>query len=354
MTANASVEAENLAALADSYSRGQAALTYPPITVSIEATNRCNLRCPMCPVSQDYHAVSRGFMDLDLFREIVVQIMPFRPRISMNIGGESTLHPQLPYMINRLVQAGMSVCVDTNAATLKPEQMRDLIGSGLTEIVFCLDGASAESYEAIRVRGRFDQTVANIRAFLDLRRALGSGTPHTVVKNIQRWRPDADMATPAAYQRLFGECPPDEYRATWMDHWPGDHRDRLVEPYQVEPFDEDGYQPCMNLWKNLPISWDGRVYVCCLDLKRTTPVGDVRTDGVLGVWNSPKLVEMRRRHAAGEQRDLALCRNCNQIRRTPDDPAAGLRAAREDRFTPWARVAGPMTVESRAEGESAG
>jgi len=324
-------------AFADSYRRRDAVLSYPPVVVSIEATNRCNLRCPMCPVSQDYHRVSRGFLDLGLFEEILSQIRLFQPlpRISMNIGGESTLHPQLPEMISRMVEAGMTVCVDTNAAATASEQMIGLIDSGLTEIVFCLDGDSESSYEAIRARAKFDRTVANIQTFLQLRRSRKSATPYTVVKNIQRWRPDLDLAFPAAFQDLFADCPPDEYRTTWMDHWPGDHRNLLAEWYDTEPYQDDTYEACMNLWKNLPISWDGQVYVCCLDLKRTTPVADVRVDGVIGAWNAPALVAMRQRHACGEQGDIALCRNCNQIRRPPADPDAGLQSPRADRFTRW-------------------
>jgi MoaA/NifB/PqqE/SkfB family radical SAM enzyme len=326
-----------LSLFVECYRRGEAVLPYPPVVVSIEATNRCNLRCPMCPVSQDYHKVSRGFLDQGLFAEILAQITPFRPRISMNIGGESTLHPRLPEMIGDLAAAGMAVCVDTNAAAITVPQMRGLVSSGLAEIVFCIDGDSPASYEAIRARARFDRTVANIRTFLELRRSAGVDTPRTVVKNIQCWQPGKALVFPTTYRELFADCPPDEYRVTWMDQWPGDHRDLLAEWYDPEPYLEDSYEPCMNLWKNLPISWDGRVYVCCLDLKRTTPVGDVRSDGVLGVWNAPALVEMRRRHAAGRQRDIGLCRNCNQIRRPPGDPTAGLRSARDDRFTPWAR-----------------
>jgi hypothetical protein len=330
-----SVGDQNPDSFAECFRRRQPVLPYPPVVVSIEATNRCNLRCPMCPVSQNYHQVSRGFLDLGLFDEILAQIREFRPlpRISMNIGGESTLHPHLPEMISRLVRADMQVCVDTNAAAITVDQMARLIDSGLTEIVFCLDGDSAPSYESIRARARFDRTSDNIASFLRLRRSRGSATPHTVIKNIQRWRPDTELAFPPAYRELFAVCPPDEYRTTWMDHWPGDHRNLLDQWYDAEPYEPDGYEACMNLWKNLPISWDGRVYVCCLDLKRTTPVADVKVDGVLGAWNAPALVAMRERHARGEQRDISLCRNCNQVRRPPMDSDAGLRSAAATRNT---------------------
>ena len=337
MTVSTNDPTQHLETFDAAYRRGDINLAYPPVTVSIEATNTCNLRCPMCPVSQDYGSVSRGFMSELVFDRVLEEITPFKPRVSMNIGGESTLHPRLPDMVRRLVDAGSHVCVDTNATRLTRELSSALIEAGLPEVVFCLDGNSRESYEAIRKRGEFTRTIDNIREFLEVKKELGAELPYTVIKNIQHWRPEDDLAFPPAFTELFEATPPDEYRATWMDHWPGKHRDGLAEWYDAEPFEESGYQPCMNLWKNLPVSWDGKVYLCCLDLKRTSPVGDVLTSGVLGVWNAPALVEARRQHVAGEQAVMPLCHNCNQIRRTPDDADAGLSAAGEDRFTPWAR-----------------
>jgi wyosine [tRNA(Phe)-imidazoG37] synthetase (radical SAM superfamily) len=320
------------------YSLGIRRLPYPPLLINLEPTNLCNLRCPFCPVSQNATnpGVSRGCMEMELFHRIVEDIASFRPEIALNMGGESTLHPELERMIEVLKAAGLYVFLDTNATRLPPRLCSRMIDARLDKIVFCLDGDSKASYEAMRVRGRFEETVENIRRFLSLRRQKGSRLPYTVIKNIRYYDPNVSAEFPARFAELFADCPPDEFRFTWADHWPGSHREQLAAPYAAEPYRDD-YSPCINLWKKLAISWDGMVFVCCLDLNRTVPIGSVQELGVRGVWNAARMQQLRASHARGEQADLSLCRNCNQIRRRPDGIWSGLLSAGEDRFTSWSR-----------------
>jgi wyosine [tRNA(Phe)-imidazoG37] synthetase (radical SAM superfamily) len=311
---------------------------YPPLLVNLEPTNFCNLRCPMCPVSQNFAnpLVRRGLMEMDLFERIVAELAPMKPRVSLNMGGESTLHPELATMVRKLKAAGLYVFIDTNATRLTPELGEDLIKAGIDKVVLCLDGSSKETYQGIRVRAKFDDTIANIRTFLEIKQRLQSTTPYTVIKNIQYYDPEQNPGFPKQFAELFHACPPDEFRFTWADYWPGTHRYLLKDPYQAQPFGDE-YSACINLWKMLPISWDGMIYICCLDLNRTTPVGSVQESGILGTWNSPVMQHFRRMHASGRQAELSLCANCNQIRRPAPRPWTGLLKAGESRFTPWIR-----------------
>jgi radical SAM protein with 4Fe4S-binding SPASM domain len=320
-----------------SYREGAAHLAYLPVAVSVEPTNHCNLRCPMCPVSQDYRGVQRGYMSAATFDRVVEVLATFRPDVSMNVGGESTLHPHLPEMVRALVDAGMNVSLDSNATLLRPALVERLLDTGLAELVVCLDGVDETSYELMRARASFTRTIANIKGLLAARAARGVLSPRVVVKNIQFWRGgDEALVFPESLRARFTEHPPEEYRATWADHWPGSHRHHLTYDYVAPPVSSD-YQPCINLWKHMAISWDGAVYICCLDLRRTTPVGNVMDMPVEAIWNSAAMVEFRRMHTDGRQGELTLCRNCNQIRRPPDDDGMGLEYARQDRFTRWVR-----------------
>lgn len=320
------------------YRLGVARLPYPPLMVNLEPTNLCNLRCPMCPVSQnaDNPEVDRGLMDMELFGHLAGKLAPHRPRVALNMGGESTLHPRLPEMVARLKEDGMYVLLDTNATRIDRALSTELVSAGLDEIVFCLDGRDEESYESIRVRARFDEVVANIREFLRVKAERGARRPHTVVKNIRYYDPEDRAGFPERFAQLFSDRPPDEFRFTWADHWPGEHRSGLRDPYDVQPFGDE-YHPCVNLWKKLAISWDGVVHICCLDLNRTSPVGNLAERDVLSVWNDPEMVRLRRVHAEDRQAELPLCHNCNQIRRAPDRAGAGLWSVGGDRFTPWVK-----------------
>ena len=336
-------------AMNEAFGRGDTFLDYPPLLVNLEPTNLCNLRCPFCPVSQmdDNRDVARGMMDLGLFRAVVKELTTFRPEVALNLGGESLLHPGFVDMVHELKDAGLFVFVDSNAMRLTAEQVDGMVRAGLDRIVVCLDGDDAASYEQLRVRGKFEVVVKNIRMLLERRNASGARRPEIVIKNIRDYRPDEEPSFPAAFAELFRDTPPDEYSATWADYWPGTHREKLKRDYQVQPHAEE-YSPCINLWKKMAISWDGDVYVCCLDLNRTTLIGNVLDGGLLGLWNSEAMQHQRRLHAASRQAELALCKNCNQIRRTPARAEAGLEGARDDRYTPWVRTA-PIVQLRRKE-----
>src|SRR5947207_14798391 len=96
------------------YKLGITNLPYPPLLINLELTNHCNLRCPMCPVSVNYSTVDRGFLEMNLFERIVKEIAQFRPEVALNLGGESTIHPEIVRMVHDLKRAGMYVFLDTN------------------------------------------------------------------------------------------------------------------------------------------------------------------------------------------------------------------------------------------------
>src|SRR5690348_3248552 len=102
------------------YRAGATVLPYPPLLVNLEPTNHCNLRCPMCPVSQSDRRsdVARGFMDPAVLAEVVRKIAPFRPEIALNLGGESLLHPRIVDIVATLKAAGLYVFLDSNATLL--------------------------------------------------------------------------------------------------------------------------------------------------------------------------------------------------------------------------------------------
>lgn len=326
---------------------------HPPFVLNIEPTNYCNLRCPFCPVSQMSHdpSVERGFLSPALIAPLMKEIRAWRPLIAVNLGGESLLHRDLPQLIRQLSDAGCYVFLDTNAALLSEAISTRLLSSGLAEIAFCVDGeGDAESYEAMRKRANFTKTIRNIRGFLAQAHGSSGKRPKTVVKNIRYYRAGGTLEVPGQLKSLFSDAPPDVYRATWADYWPGSHQQKLSEAYEVEPFVDGHYQPCTNLWKKLAISWDGKVYACCLDLNRTVEIGDVTKQSLADVWNGEPMRSLRRMHRAGRQNEISLCRNCTMIQRSPRGALAGLLSVRSERFTPFRETCGAdPTGASRRE-----
>jgi MoaA/NifB/PqqE/SkfB family radical SAM enzyme len=78
-------------------------------------------------------------------------------------GGEPMLHPQFFEMVERACARGAQLKIETNGHYLSAancERMREL---GVKAVQVSLDGASAPTFQKMRVRGSFDQTVEGLR-----------------------------------------------------------------------------------------------------------------------------------------------------------------------------------------------
>src|SRR5581483_8381681 len=61
---------------------------------------------------------------------------------------------------------------------LNPRRAERCVTSGLSVVHASIDGATAATYEAIRVRAKFDRVIANVELLQETKRRLGSATPH--------------------------------------------------------------------------------------------------------------------------------------------------------------------------------
>jgi hypothetical protein len=120
----------------------------------------------------------------------------------------------------------------TNGLAFTEEQARRLARSGIDEVTFSIDGATQESYERYRRRGRLDVALRNLRAMADEKRALGRDLPFLNWRYILfRWN-DTDeemnlarsLAAEVGTDRLSWEItdhPEDSYSRRFAPGTPG-------------------------------------------------------------------------------------------------------------------------------------
>ena len=82
--------------------------------------------------------------------------------------------------------------------------------------------------------------------------------------------------------------------------------------FNVVPFFEikRAQKPCIMLWKNLSIYWNGDVVPCCDDFDKGYVVGNVNNKSIKEIWNDKPLVELRKKHVQNKQKLVSLCREC--------------------------------------------
>ena len=168
--------------------KGQAApvrdLNVPPqpARLYVECTAACNISCfqaccaPETGITRTRQA---GMLDFDLFTRVMDEAGPSLGRVDFFNYGEAFLHKRAVEMCEYIKARFPHIYLytSTNGLALKEEGARRLVRSGIDEVTFSIDGASQETYERYRQRGRFDVALANLRAMADEKRKAGRDLP---------------------------------------------------------------------------------------------------------------------------------------------------------------------------------
>ena len=150
-----------------------------PKFLQVEVVGQCNLRCRMCPIQFRRDGPPHGppaFMEFDLFARLLGQF-PELERLQLQGLGEPMMHPRFFDMVEMAVARGIAVSTNTNLTYLNEHRAELCVASGLGELHASIDGATAETFERIRIRAHFDQVVGNLEHLVAARRRLGRTTP---------------------------------------------------------------------------------------------------------------------------------------------------------------------------------
>jgi len=154
-----------------------------PLTIHLETTTQCNLACTMCPRTLALsHANSQNKnhwhrnLSLEQFSAVLHQFDRLRC-IRLHGLGEPLMNPDLIAMVSLASAQGIEVEFTTNAVLLSPAVSKNLIQSGLSHLTVSLDGATAGTYEKIRVGAQFDTVVENVRRMVETKARLNKRHP---------------------------------------------------------------------------------------------------------------------------------------------------------------------------------
>jgi MoaA/NifB/PqqE/SkfB family radical SAM enzyme len=281
-----------------------------PDRVYVESTNVCNLDCIMCPTGLHIDTRPKGFMEWDLYTRIIDEIAPFAEAVVLHSWGEPLLHKNIIEMIKYAKERDLWVETSTNATRLTEEVGRKLLEAGLDRVYLSMDGLTKETYEKVRVKGKFEQVLGNIERFLDLKHELGS----PIEADIQIVRLSETDAEVDEFVRRWQSSRADLINIKELDTWGGqieDVSDLAANEEQVDATVNADRRPCPNLWYHCHIHWNGTLVSCSRDYDAVTPLGNVANGGVLKTWHGARMRMMRQWHS---ERNFCAhqCVNCTE------------------------------------------
>ena len=145
---------------------------WPVACVSLEITQRCNLDCTLCYLSDSAESL-RDLPLEEVYRRIDLILAHYGPGTDVQVsGGEPTLRPrdELIAIVRRLAQRGLRPTLLTNGIKATRELLLDLSQVGLVDVAFHVDTTQQRS------GSRIEAELHGVRlAYIDRARGLPLG-----------------------------------------------------------------------------------------------------------------------------------------------------------------------------------
>jgi hypothetical protein len=247
----------------------------------IDIVGNCNLRCPSCPMGQNYSGKPKGMMKLDKFQRILDKIVKECNGLSVFVDlynwAEPLLHPNAADFVREVKKRGMKCGISSNLSLAV--NLRDLIKAGPDYIRVSLSGYNNDVYQKTHVGGDINVVKSNLymlRHLIDKYKKdtivqIGfhiyrSNFPNSFLKMLQLSEELGFLFAPTLATLM-----PVEAVVDLMDGENAVFADTLLADLVATPaewkkiYDEEGlYLPdCQYRKLRTTINFDGSVALCC-------------------------------------------------------------------------------------------
>ncbi len=133
-------------------------------TIYFYASGSCNLRCRHCWIEPDYSGNAPAtFTPFARLEPVFLKAKDLGLRSVKLTGGEPYLHPEIDLVIEKMINMGLRVVVETNGTLLNADRIEVLKKNNIF-ISVSLDGAARQTHENLRaVKGCYDQLLKNMK-----------------------------------------------------------------------------------------------------------------------------------------------------------------------------------------------
>lgn len=290
-----------------------------PISIAIEPTTSCNLRCPECPSGKREFTRATGMLDQTFFRKTIDEVAKDILYLTFYFQGEPYLNPGFLDMVKYACQKRIYTATSTNAHYLDDENARRTVESGLARLIISIDGTTQETYEQYRVGGELNKVLEGTKNLLRWKKRLGSKTPHVIFQFLVV-RPNEHQVEDV--KRMAEEMGVNEVlfkTAQLYDHKNGHELMPENEKYSRYRKNANGTwsiknkmeDHCKRMWQSCVITWDGKVVPCCFDKDAKYQLGALKETSFRSIWFSDDYNKFRGTILRSRS-EIDICANCSE------------------------------------------
>ncbi|MBF0414096.1 MAG: radical SAM protein [Desulfamplus sp.] len=291
---------------------------FPTEYCIIIAEGKCNLKCKMCP--QANSSSKLRIMEMDTYKK-AVDAIPDNIEIKVSITPltEPFLIPDLMDKIKYLKKTKplVNATLNTNGVLLNNKVIDDLIASKLDALTISLNMFNKNDFEWFTGVNKFDVIEENIKKLSRRKKETGAIFPQVILQylNIPKNIPYIEKNE---HQKLKQYV--DSISLRGLSNWGGviDIKNDITTKNFNNHYCRKEL-PCISLWNDLVIDWNGAIYPCCAVLpmknKKEFALGNVQNDSVQDIWNGEALKELRLKQLLNEE---VICKECGIYEETGD------------------------------------
>ena len=277
--------------------------------IRIEVSTKCNYNCTICP--RDKFTRKKATMSFNLFKHILDKIIGETKQYNVLTFpgmGEPFLDRNLEEKSAYAKKHGFSVLLLTNGSLLTPARFKALEKIGVDSIRVSLYGNSPESYAAmhgVKNPKIFQQVKDNLTRICSIKKKTQILLTYNMVEGcnadnldgwISYWKDKVDLLE------------------VWRPHnWVNAKEYRDVQASKMITCGRPFNTP-------LQIQVDGTVNMCCFDFNGELLLGDLKTQSLKEIFESPAYEKIARCHTTGSFKNSGLiCENCDQRNKDKSD-----------------------------------
>ncbi|WP_258102833.1 radical SAM/SPASM domain-containing protein [Marinoscillum sp. MHG1-6] len=298
---------------------GDASMRGLPISLSVEPTTACNLRCPECPSGLRSFTRPTGKIAPHTFQQVIDELHETLCYLIFYFQGEPYLHPEFLEMIRYAADKRIYTATSTNAHFLSDEMARQTVESGLDRLIISIDGATQATYEAYRKEGELEKVLEGTANIIKWKKQLKSSTPHVVWQYLVVKPNEHEIDTIQQMAREYGVDHLAFKTAQIYDYEQGNELIPTDERYSRYKQQADGtyalkhkvLDECWKMWHSAVVTWDGKVVPCCFDKDAQHTLGSVKESSFENIWHSEAYHRFRDQLFTSRG-EIEMCKNCTE------------------------------------------
>ncbi|MFY7733508.1 MAG: radical SAM/SPASM domain-containing protein [Bacteroidia bacterium] len=289
-----------------------------PLSMEIEPTTSCNLRCPQCPSGLREFTRDTGMLDLNLYKKIIDEIHPELVWLILYFQGEPFLNKSFLEFVKYAASKNLYTATSSNAHYFTDEMAKATVESGLDRLIISIDGTNQETYSKYRKGGQLNKVIEGTENLLKWKKELGIQTPHIIWQFIAFKHNEHQIPE---IKKLAKEIGVDELgikTAQIYDYQTSNEFIPENEDLSRYSKTETGYQiknkllnQCWRMWRGSVITWDGLVVPCCFDKDATHRFGNITKQSFKSVWSGEQYNNFRKA-ILKSRKEIDICTNCTE------------------------------------------